>query len=53
MDGEMVSEISGFCSQLTRLVAREQFIEFSPVEALSLINQLIFEMVKCFLGGAD
>jgi hypothetical protein len=23
------------------------------VEALSLINQLIFEMVKCFLGGAD
>jgi hypothetical protein len=33
MEGEMVSETLGSCPQLTRLVTREDFIEFNRRES--------------------
>jgi hypothetical protein len=42
MEAEMVSETLGFYPQLTRLVAREDFIEFSCRESFKFV-------IYCFL----
>jgi hypothetical protein len=41
MEAEMVSETLGFCLQLTRLVAREDFIEFSHLESFKSYKKKI------------
>jgi hypothetical protein len=48
MEAEMVSEMLGFCPQLTQLVGREDFIEIKccfPV--LSLALALVIELNSC------
>jgi hypothetical protein len=47
MEADMVSETLGFCPQVTRLVAREDFTEFSRSESFkSYINKEI--TLLCF-----
>jgi hypothetical protein len=53
MEAEMVSETLGFCSQLTRLVAQEEFIEFTLSESFKTYKLITCCLVRNYhiLGG--
>jgi hypothetical protein len=49
MEAEKVSETFGFCPELTRLVAQEDFIEFSRHESFKSYVYTSLEYLKTVL----
>jgi hypothetical protein len=53
MEAEMASETLGFCPQLTRLVARENFISFKTIYRSSVLSTCPFLRFRKLDNNAD